>query len=217
MQASLPRPLDVLEVGYGRGILLEKLMRAGYRVSGVERHLLRTDDARPTIMGATLYDATAEACTLPPNSYDFVFAIHVVEHLTDLSAVFRKIAASLRRGGVFYCITPNAQSYGLAVFGQSWWNLEDPPHYRFFSRRSLAAALSQAGFQTVRTNIVIEDSLTLEINSALRALMARDHVHGILHTPGTKAVGIALTPFAFLARLCIPKLSPSIEAIAVKA
>ena len=185
----------------------------------VERHLLSTDSTKPTIVGATLqYDATAcEACTLPADSYDFVFAIHVVEHLIDLSAVFRKIAVSLRPGGVFYCITPNAQSYGLSLFGQSWWNLEDPTHYRFFSRRSLAAALSQAGFQTVRTNIVIEDSLTLEINSALRALTVGDHVHGILHTPGTKTASIALTPFAFLARLCIPNLSPSIEAIAVKA
>ena len=114
---------------------------------------------------------------------------------------------SLRQGGVFYCITPNAQSYGLSLFGQSWWNLEDPTHYRFFSRRSLTVALSQAGFHTVRTNIVTEDSLTLEVNSALR----------VLHTPGTKTIGIMLTPFAFLARLCIPTLSPSIEAIAVKA
>jgi len=217
MQASVPRPLDVLELGYGKGILLEKLVRAGYRVSGVERHLLSTNSARPTITGATLYDATAEACTLPANSYDFIFAIHVVEHLTDPSAVFRKVATALRPGGVFYCMTPNAQSYGLSLFGQSWWNLEDPTHYRFFSRRSLETALVRAGFQTARTNIVIEDSLTLEINSALRAVTSGDHVHGILHAPGAKIAAIALTPLAFLVRVCVPRLSPSIEAIAVNA
>jgi len=216
MQALVQRPLDVLELGYGRGILLQKLIRAGHRVSGVERHLLSTTEQKPQIAGATLYDATAESCTLPANSYDFIFAIHVVEHLIDLSAVFRKIAASLRHGGVFYCITPNAQSYGLSLFGQSWWNLEDPTHYRFFSRRSLETALSQAEFHTVRTNVVIEDSLTLEANSALRVLTPGDQVHGILHTPGARAASIALTPFALLARLCIPNLSPSIEAIAVK-
>jgi SAM-dependent methyltransferase len=216
MQASLPRPLDVLELGYGSGILLQKLIRAGYQVNGVERHLLRTDQTRPTITGATLYDATAEECVLPINSYDFVFAIHVVEHLIDIAAVFRKVATSLRPGGVFYCITPNAQSYGLSLFGQAWWNLEDPTHYRFFSRRSLETSLSLAGFQTVRTNIVIEDSLTLEINSALRVLSRGDRVHGIFHAPGAKAVAMALTPAALLARLCVPKLSPSIEAIAIK-
>lgn len=215
-QTSLRRPLDVLELGYGKGILLQKLLRAGHHVSGVERHLLRTDQSKPTIAGATLYDATAEECILPTNSYDVIFAIHVVEHLLDHTAVFRKIAAALRRGGIFYCITPNAQSYGLSLFGQSWWNLEDPTHYRFFSRRSLAAALSQAGFDTVRTDIVIEDSITLEINSALRALLGGDRIHGILHTPGTKGISIALTPFAALARLCIPRLSPSIEAVAIK-
>jgi 2-polyprenyl-3-methyl-5-hydroxy-6-metoxy-1,4-benzoquinol methylase len=217
MQAVVQRPLDVLELGYGGGILLQKLIRAGYRVSGVEQHLLSTDHARPTIAGATLYDATAEDCTLPADSYDFVFAIHVVEHLIDPAAVFRKIARALRRGGRFYCITPNAQSYGLSLFGQAWWNLEDPTHYRFFSKRSLVAALSQAGFRTVQTGIVVEDSLTLEVNSALRALTAGDRVHGILHAPGARAASIALTPLAVLARLCVPKLSPSIEAIGVKA
>lgn len=216
MQASTQRPLDVLELGYGSGILLRKLIDAGYRVSGVERHLLSTDRTRPAIAGATLYDATAEDCTLPANSYDFVFAIHVVEHLIDLAAVFKKVAAALRPGGVFYCMTPNAQSYGLSLFGESWWNLEDPTHYRFFSRRSLETALSQAGFRTVRTNIVIEDSLTLEINSAFRALAGGNRVHGILHTPGMKSASTALTPLALVARLCVPRLSPSIEAIAVK-
>lgn len=216
MQASLGRPLDVLELGYGRGILLHKLLRAGHHVSGVERHLLSTGSARPAIPGATLYDATAEDCILPANRYDFIFAIHVVEHLVDLSAVFRKIAVSLRPGGVFYCMTPNAQSYGLSLFGESWWNMEDPTHYRFFSRRSLETALSRAGFRSARSQIVIEDSVTLEVNSALRALAGGDRVHGILHTPGAKVASLALTPFAVLGRLVVPRLSPSIEAIAVK-
>lgn len=216
MQASTPHPLDVLELGYGKGILLHKLIRAGYRVSGVEQHLLSTDHTTPTIAGATLYDTTAEDCVLPANSYDCIFAIHVVEHLRDPLAVFRKIAGALRQGGRFYCITPNAQSYGLSLFGEAWWNLEDPTHYRFFSRRSLVAALSQAGFRTVQTSILVEDSLTLDVNSALRALTKGDRVHGILHAPGAQAASLALTPFAVLARLCVPRLSPSIEAIAVK-
>jgi 2-polyprenyl-3-methyl-5-hydroxy-6-metoxy-1,4-benzoquinol methylase len=216
MQASVRRPLDVLELGYGRGILLHKLIEAGYHVSGVERHLLSIDQTGPSIAGVTLYDATAEECTLSDECFDFVFAIHVVEHLIDLHAVFRKVAAALRPGGVFYCMTPNAQSYGLSLFGASWWNLEDPTHYRFFSQRSLETALLQAGFRTARSHIVIEDSLTLEINSALRLVSGGDRVHGILHTPGVRAVNLALTPLAVLARLCVPRLSPSIEAIAVK-
>jgi hypothetical protein len=77
-------------------------------------------------------------------------------------------------------------------------------------------ALLQSGFHTVRTHIPIEDSLTLEINSAFRALTTGDRVHGILHAPGVRMAGIALTPFAVLARLCLPRLSPSISAIAVK-
>jgi 2-polyprenyl-3-methyl-5-hydroxy-6-metoxy-1,4-benzoquinol methylase len=216
LQDAASTPLDVLELGYGRGVLLQKMIAAGYRVRGVERHLLRSDDSSPTITGATLYNTTAEECTLSESSYDLICAIHVVEHLTDPNTVFHKIVRALRPGGIFYCITPNAESYGLSLFRQYWWNLEDPTHYRFFSRRSLASMLCTAGFRAVQTNIVIEDSVTLEANSALRALSSGDQNHGILHTRVARAVSFALTPVMLLARLFMPRLSPSIEAIAIK-
>jgi len=141
--------------------------------------------------------------------------VHVVEHLADPTLVFGKIAASLKRGGLFYCMTPNAESYGLTLFGQYWWNLEDPTHYRFFSQRSLAAMLRAAGFATVQTGVVVEDSVTIEANSLLRALLHGDRVHGILHRRGATLASVALTPFSLAARCLLPRLSPSIEGVAV--
>jgi 2-polyprenyl-3-methyl-5-hydroxy-6-metoxy-1,4-benzoquinol methylase len=190
------------------------MAQRGYRVSGIERHLLHPGDNAPSIEGATLYDMTAEECELPRHAFDFIYAIHVIEHFTDPAAVFKAIAASLRSGGMFYCITPNAESYGLSVFRRHWWNLEDPTHYRFFSRRSLTSMLHTAGFGVVRTQIVLEDSLTLEVNSALRKFSLGDPAHGILQTPAAVVAGFG-APFAMLARLCVPRLSPSFEAIGV--
>jgi SAM-dependent methyltransferase len=57
----------------------------------------------------------------------------LVEHLDDPAAVFRTCHRALRPGGILYLVTPNAGSGGLRVFGESWWNLEDPTQVRFFT------------------------------------------------------------------------------------
>lgn len=217
------RPLDVLEIGYGAGLTLQRLARAGHRVSGVERHLLRAGEPAESsrrvpddLRGAMLYDASAEEATLPSRAFDLVIAVHVVEHLTDPVRVFRKIAESLRPGGRLYCMTPNAESLGLRLFKRHWWNLEDPTHYRFFSPRSLTMMVREAGFVSVETRVVMEDSLTLEANSAVRMATRGDATHGVLHAPLATLACAALTPLALLGRMCVPALSPSFEAVAVR-
>jgi 2-polyprenyl-3-methyl-5-hydroxy-6-metoxy-1,4-benzoquinol methylase len=215
--------LDVLEIGYGGGLTLLRLARAGHRVSGVERHLLRAGESPEAprriphdLRGATLYDASAEEAPLPPCAFDLVIAVHVVEHLTEPARVFRKIAESLRPGGRLYCMTPNAQSLGLRLFGRHWWNLEDPTHYRFFSPRSLTMMLRDAGFESVQTRVAIEDSLTLEANSVVRMVTRGDAAHGVLHAPFAALASVALTPLTLLGRLCVPALSPSFETVAIR-
>ncbi len=215
---SLPRGrrLSVLEIGFGAGTTLSKFLDRGDEISGVERNLLDIGVNPRVAAEGTLYQSAAEDVTLPPDHFDLIYAIHVVEHLTDPAAVFAKMFRALRPGGRFYCITPNSESRGLAVFGESWWNLEDPTHCRFFSRRSLSHMLGGAGFEKVRTGVVVEDSLTLEVNSLLRALSGHHEVHGVLHSRTALAASALLTPVGLLARAALPSLSPSIEAWATR-
>jgi hypothetical protein len=125
--------------------------------------------------------------------------------------VFDRLATALAPGGRFYFVTPNAESMGLEVFRDAWWNLEDPTHLNFFSGRSLAAMLQKAGFHDVRVEIPILDSLTIEANSAVKKLFPISRRHGIMSNPLVKALDLALIGPTLAARAVVPRLSPSLD------
>ncbi len=207
--------LDVLEIGFGRGLLLERFLARGDRVVGIDPGMLERDVPAELRERATLHAEPAESADLPPESLDLVYGVHVVEHLADPGAVFRACRQALRPGGVAYFMTPNADSGGLRVFKDAWWNLEDPTHVRFFSRSSISRALHDAGFGRVLTRVPRWDSLSLEISSLFRMLGRDGAEHGVLSSRAAKPAYAALLPVAVAARLAWRGISPSIEVVAL--
>jgi 2-polyprenyl-3-methyl-5-hydroxy-6-metoxy-1,4-benzoquinol methylase len=219
MRQRVPRyrRLRVLELGFGAGDMLARLLREHHELSGIERSMLELP-VREDVAGRVQLDyGAAEDADLSPNSFDLIYANHVVEHLDDPNRVFTTVHRALRPGGMFYAVTPNAESLGLALFGAHWWNLEDPTHVRFFSQASAARALRAAGFSAVSTRIVRSDSLTIEASSFVRALRSRTRAHGVLRSNAGLLSTLALTPASVIARLLVPRLSPSFEMWATRA
>jgi len=211
-----PGPLDILEIGYGRGILLVAFESMGHRVTGIDRGALELRPTERLRARATIYPGQAEGAALPADSFDLIYGIHVVEHLADPAAVLAACHRWLRPGGLLYLITPNAQSAGLTVFRDRWWNLEDPTHARFFSPRSISLMLRRAGFAQARIRTPIWDSLTLEVSSLLRVLRLEPGEHGVLAAGAAWPIYGLLTPVALAARLAWPGLVPSMEVVARK-
>ncbi len=46
--------------------------------------------------------ADGNVLRLEPDSYDVVFGVHSIHHITELEAVFRQVAGALRPGGLFF-------------------------------------------------------------------------------------------------------------------
>jgi SAM-dependent methyltransferase len=208
------RPRSVLELGFGRGALLAGFLRRGDRVTGVDPGMLERDVDPELRRGGTLHALRAEDVALSESAFDFIYGIHVVEHLDDPASVFRTCRGALRAGGLAYFITPNARSAGLRVFRDAWWNLEDPTHVRFFSPLSIATMLRAAGFQHVAVRRPLWDSVTLEISSLLRTLRRGPGEHGVLAGRAVIPLYAALLPFAAAARMAWPQLAPSMEVVA---
>lgn len=205
------RRLRVLELGFGAGHLLARLLREHHEVWGIERSLLEVPVRRDVLTRATLQQCAAEEAALPQGYFDVVYAVHVIEHLTDPHCVFAHVHQALRPGGVFYAMTPNADSLGLTLFGAHWWNLEDPTHVRFYSQRSIAHSLRAVGFGTVSTRITRSDSITLDATSALRRIAPASDAHGVLQSRARLLAAAAMTPLSLVARAAVPRLSPTIE------
>jgi 2-polyprenyl-3-methyl-5-hydroxy-6-metoxy-1,4-benzoquinol methylase len=115
----------VLDVGCGRGELLEQLKLAGIEASGVDSDAGMVERARAAGLDAVVGDGVEHLESLAPGSLGAITAIHVIEHLPagELGRFFRLARERLRPGGLLVCETINPHAvHALKTF----W--VDPTH-----------------------------------------------------------------------------------------
>ena len=128
LQPYVPVLLDyapVLDVGCGRGELLELLREAGTEARGIDLDQGMVERSRRKGLNVELADAVAYLDRQDPGSLGAVFASHVIEHLSyeELEQVFELSRRLLRPGGLFVAETINVHS--LSAFKTFW---TDPSH-----------------------------------------------------------------------------------------
>src|SRR4051794_18524813 len=138
----------VVDIGCGRGELLELLARDGIEVIGVEPDPGMAAEARDR--GITVHEQLASdyLAGVPDGSLGAVISTHVVEHLplNALVDFLEKSAQKLRPGGVFIAETPNPAT--LIVLGSHF--IMDPTHVWPLHPDLLSFLAESAGFREVR-------------------------------------------------------------------
>jgi 2-polyprenyl-3-methyl-5-hydroxy-6-metoxy-1,4-benzoquinol methylase len=137
----------LLDVGCGNGDYLRMARKAGWRVAGTEpdpqaRNLACSDgmDVRESFRD---WDASSE-------SFDYITASHVIEHVHDPDEFLKDIAKLLAPDGCLFLQTPNVDAVSHRQFGPYWRGLEPPRHLLLFNKESLRATLLKAGFRSAR-------------------------------------------------------------------
>ena len=137
----------VLDIGCGRGELLEALVARGVAASGVDLNAEMVAEARARHLDVHQADAVEWLRALPERSLGSILTVHVVEHL-ELGALIELLelaATRLLPGGVFVAETPNPAS--LIVLGNSY--ILDPTHVRPLHPSLLSFLCERAGFRRV--------------------------------------------------------------------
>lgn len=146
--AVLREHQPVVDIGCGRGELLELLAREGIEVIGVEPDPGMAAEARAR--GITVHEQLASDyfATVPDGSLGAVISTHVVEHLPlDVLIDFLESSAQkLRPGGIFIAETPNPAT--LIVLGSHF--IMDPTHVWPLHPDLLVFLSETAGFRAVR-------------------------------------------------------------------
>jgi SAM-dependent methyltransferase len=163
---ALPPGAGVLDAGCGSGRTLQELVDYG-QVSGIELNEEAAELARGRGHGDVRVGRLEE---LPwdDETFDLVTCLDVVEHVPDDRAALAELRRVCRPGGWLLVTVPAYQAL---------WSLHDEAnhHYRRYSRSSLRAAATAAGWTLTR--LTSFNSLLLAPAAAVRLTQRRRGAH----------------------------------------
>ncbi len=140
----------ILDVGCGRGVMLERFKMRGWRTLGTQLSRTAAEAAR-RLRGIEVVCAELVDMRLPAASFDVVTIFHVLEHLTDPAAYLAKARELLRPGGLLVVEVPDHSGAGFRLLGVRHLCVDYPNHLFFFTPEPLERLLAQAGFRVEET------------------------------------------------------------------
>ena len=124
----------ILDYGGAEGYLLSPLIDRGHNGYVIDYIDYPKEDDRITYLGNDL-----QAVPVLEESFDLIFALHTLEHVSDPVHVLKELATLLRPDGKLYVEVP------LGAWLE-WAFLREPlTHINFFSEQSFAAVAEEAG------------------------------------------------------------------------
>jgi SAM-dependent methyltransferase len=150
-RAGIRRNLRILDVGCGKGALINRLAGIGFRnLLGVDQF---AKSSFTTENGAKVSKQSLEEVT---GEFDVVMFHHSLEHMPDVATVLRHVNKILAPKGICYVRIPTPSSEAFEVFGENWVQLDAPRHISLPSRDGMKKLAQATGF---RVDDVIDDSL----------------------------------------------------------
>ncbi|MGI8839011.1 MAG: class I SAM-dependent methyltransferase [Pyrinomonadaceae bacterium] len=146
----------VLEVGSGTGLFLRLMQEAGFDPYGVELSQTAVDYSRSISGLSNIVQGTLEQASYLPESFDVVYAWHVIEHVLDLDAFVRELHRVLQPDGILWIGTENYRnaSHYLTKLLKLIRGLPPPfatssEHTFVFTPQTLSDVLVRRGFEVL--------------------------------------------------------------------
>jgi SAM-dependent methyltransferase len=142
---GLRPPARIMDIGCGSGMVLQALLRAGYRADGIEMHAPLCERAADACPRATIHqmDVLRHEMSSLHGRYAAVGMFDVLEHIADPTAILRDAARYTKDEGLILGTVP-------ALSGL-WSRLDElVGHRRRYNRQTLGAELVHAGLRPVR-------------------------------------------------------------------
>ena len=116
----------ILEIGCGKGIMLNIFKKKGWEVYGKEREeYIEKNDQNITNKPIEMYKNEAFECILLYNS---------LEHLKYPHRILNNLTTKLKKGGLIIITVPSYKSWQFQLGKQDWLHLDTPRHLSIFSK-----------------------------------------------------------------------------------
>jgi SAM-dependent methyltransferase len=152
--AALPQLGSVLEIGTGTGVLLERLLRAGFlNAVGIEPSGAAIAAAPATVRGLIREGVFVES-DFKPASFDLICCFQTLEHVSDPRALARSCTKLLRPGGALAFVTHDYTALLNRLLGRRS-PIIDIEHLQLFCPASLDRLLRDAGLAPEATRALM--------------------------------------------------------------
>jgi len=135
----------ILDVGCGLGFFLETLSNnwEGY---GIEPSVYAVEIARKR--GCNVVLNTLDEAPFPPNYFDCITFLHVLEHTSNPKIFLKKANSFLKKGGIIYIEIPDISSSLARFFKRNWWYIMRF-HTYYFTKKTLNILLKETGYEPI--------------------------------------------------------------------
>ncbi len=135
----------LLDLGCGDGKFLEKAAQH-FEVTGVEISPRLAAMAEARVPAARILRAPITQAALPEAHFDLVTQFSVLEHEWRPLDALRAAHHALKPGGITILKVPNHASWNRLIMRADWCGYRLPDHCNYFTPRTLATMLRNAGF-----------------------------------------------------------------------
>ena len=144
----LPQRDNVLEIGSGTGVLLERLQPFGFtKLVGVEPSTAAIE-AAPAHRRQWLREGIFREGDFEPASFDLITCFMTLEHVRDPRETAEAALRLLKPGGAFVSVTHDYRSLVNRLLGARS-PIIDIEHMQLFSNRSIRELLTRSGYDRV--------------------------------------------------------------------
>lgn len=158
--APFVRGGKALDIGCGNGEFLLRLQSIGWDCQGVEFNDKAVGICRSH--GLQVFHGDLKSAGFATESFDFVTANHLVEHVPDPHELMREIARITRPGGHVLIRTPNSESLGRSWFGTWWFANDVPRHLMLYAKNNLQMLAAGHGLQTKMITTPVKPKIVLK-------------------------------------------------------
>jgi len=169
----IDKSASFLDVGCGRGFILDLARKDGLNVVGTE-YCEQTAAYAKNILKLNVLIADLLDAKLGVNKFDIISMWHVLEHVKYPSKYLEKIGKLLKKDGILIIEVPNVEERNRSL---SYHVAQNKTHYHYFSEKTLTTLLSNQGFAVKKISYEnannYKNKLSSKIHHELKTLLTK--------------------------------------------